>query len=182
MMLTFIIKCIYFAMPAYIASTAPIFAKNILKERFSAPMDFNKKFVDGKPFLGRSKTFRGLIAGILVGALISYIQYQLYAFPFFQALSFYDYSNWLSFGILLGLGALMGDMIESFIKRRINLKPGDKFVPWDQIDYTIGALIFVMPIYQVDLIQALIIIVSGFMLQIFSSHFAFYTGIRNEKW
>jgi CDP-2,3-bis-(O-geranylgeranyl)-sn-glycerol synthase len=39
-------------------------------------------------------------------------------------------------------GALLGDVIESFFKRRIGKDRGQDWIPFDQLDFLIGALTF----------------------------------------
>jgi hypothetical protein len=43
-------------------------------------------------------------------------------------------------------------MAKSFFKRRLGIKPGTMFQPWDGIDYTVGALIFMIPFYTTSII------------------------------
>lgn len=92
---------------------------------FQKPIDFNIKFM-GKPLLGKNKTFKGIITGLFLAILITLIQTILFKQGHFQNISLIDYSkiNFLFFGFLMGFGAICGDLIESFFKRRINLKPG----------------------------------------------------------
>ena len=40
----------------------------------------------------------------------------------------------------MGFGALTGDAIKSFFKRRVNIPPGVSWFPFDQIDYIIGGI------------------------------------------
>jgi len=47
-------------------------------------------------------------------------------------------------GTLSGLGALAGDAIKSFFKRQVNVPPGKSWVPFDQIDYIVGGIVFTM--------------------------------------
>ena len=42
----------------------------------------------------------------------------------------------------LCFGALMGDIIESFFKRRIGKKRGEDWIPFDQLDFILGVLFF----------------------------------------
>jgi CDP-2,3-bis-(O-geranylgeranyl)-sn-glycerol synthase len=49
--------------------------------------------------------------------------------------------RWLSLGFLLGLGAMAGDAAKSFFKRRLGIAPGHPWIPFDQIDFQIGALL-----------------------------------------
>ena len=175
----FLLKCFYLMLPAYFANMAPVMVKKINILVF--PIDFNKK-INKKPILGRNKTFKGLVFGIVFSIIIVYIQSLLHNFDFFKNISFLDYQNWLLFGLLMGSGALTGDLIKSFFKRRIGLKPGTKFVPFDQTDFVVGALIFIMPIFELTLKIFVTSLLLSFVLHIIVNHLAFYMKIRNEKW
>lgn len=39
-----------------------------------------------------------------------------------------------------GLGAVLGDHVKSFFKRRQGIQPGDLWWPWDRVDYVFGGL------------------------------------------
>ena len=177
--LLFLLKCFYLMLPAYFANMAPVIVKKI--NLFAFPIDFGKK-INNKPILGNNKTFRGLVFGIIFAVIIAYLQFFLYNMEFFRNLSFLDYQNWLLFGLLIGFGALIGDLIKSFFKRRLGLKPGARFVPFDQTDFVIGALIFIMPIFNLTLKIFIISLLLSFVLDIMVNHIAFYLGIRDERW
>ena len=175
----FILKCFYLLLPAYFANMAPVLARKI--NLFEFPIDFSKKLND-KPVLGKNKTFRGFIFGISFGMATAYFQFLLYGFPFFKSLSFFDYQYWILFGFLMGFGALAGDLIKSFFKRRLGIKPGEPFVPFDQTDFVIGALIFIIPVFNLDFNIFFASLLLSFVLHIIVNHAAFYFKIRNEKW
>ncbi len=175
----FLLKCFYLMLPAYFANMSPVLFKKI--NLFAYPIDFNKTF-NNKPILGKNKTYRGLIFGIIFAIVIAYIQFLLYDIEFFKNVSFVNYQNWLLAGFLLGLGALTGDLVKSFFKRRLGIEPGAKFVPFDQTDFVVGALIFIMPIFDVTLKIFITTLLLSFILHITTNHIAFYLKIRNEKW
>ena len=171
-----ILQCFYFMLPVYFANMAPVIVKKI--NVFYFPIDFNKK-INNKAIFGKNKTFRGLFFGILFAIIVTYFQYIFYEN---NILSFVDYSNWLLIGFLLGFGAIFGDLIESFVKRRLNYEPGKPFVPFDQLDFVIRALIFVYPIVNLYVNKIIIIIIMSFVLHVLVNHAAFYAKIRKEKW
>ena len=175
----FILKCFYLMLPAYFANMAPVIVKKI--NLFVFPIDFDKK-IGNKPLLGKNKTFRGLIFGIIFAIIIAYFQFLLHNKEFFRNISFIDYQNWLLLGFLMGLGALTGDLVKSFFKRRLGINPGEKFIPFDQTDFVIGALVFIMPIFDLTLKIFIIALLLSFILDILVNHLAFYFKIRNEKW
>src|SRR3989338_8143542 len=176
----FLLKCLYFMLPAYLANMAPVIVKNV--NFLNYPVDFGMK-VGGKPLLGKHKTYRGFFFGTLFAILLSYVQYILYDLSwFFQWISFQNYSNWLQFGFLMGFGALFGDSLKSLIKRRMKIKPGAKFIPFDQTDFVIGAVLFTIPVFDLTWKIFLTCIVFSFVLHIAVNHIAFWLRIRNEKW
>ena len=175
----FVFKCFYLMLPAYFANMAPVMVKKINLLVF--PIDFNKQ-ISKEPILGKNKTFRGLIFGVIFAIIVVYIQFLLYTTDFFKNVSFINYQNWLLFGFLMGLGALTGDLVKSFFKRRLGLKPGTKFVPFDQTDFVVGALVFIMPIFDLTLKIFIVSLLLSFVLHIIVNHLAFYLKIRNEKW
>ena len=175
----FILKCFYFMLPAYFANMAPVIVKRI--KLFNFPVDFGKK-IDGKPILGSHKTFRGFIFGIIFAVIIAYAQFLLHQIGFFRNLSFFDYDGWLLLGLLMGFGALAGDSVKSFFKRRLDIKPGHKFIPFDQIDFIVGALVFAMLLADLTLKIFLTSLFLSVILLIIVNHIAFYMKIRSEKW
>jgi CDP-2,3-bis-(O-geranylgeranyl)-sn-glycerol synthase len=168
-------------LPAYFANMAPVLTKNILK-KLAIPVDFNRKF-KGKSLFGANKTIRGLIMATVFGIIFFQIQKWLYVIPFFQKISLINYSEYsILLGFLLGFGAIIGDLIESFFKRRVNRKPGAPWIPFDQIDYTIGALLFASIVFLPSWQVIVIILIANFFLHIIVNHLAYYLGITKVKW
>jgi len=175
----FLLKCSYLMLPAYFANMAPVMVRRI--SLFAFPIDFNKK-INNKPILGGHKTFRGLVFGIIFAVAVAYIQFLLYSNGFFKNISFIGYESWPLFGLLMGFGALTGDLIKSFFKRRLGIRPGARFIPFDQTDFVVGALVFIMPVFSLTLKIFIVSLLLSFVLHIIVNHIAFYLRIRNEKW
>ena len=179
----FILTCIWFILPAYIGNMAPVFAKTALKDRLSHPIDFNKEF-RGKPIAGKNKTYRGLIAAILLAILVVFIQKSLYSIDYFKIISIieYDNINWILLGILMGGGAMFGDFIKSIFKRRVGKEPGISWKPMDQIDFLGGALILCSPLYLPPI--AIILVIFMFLppIKILLDHGGYYLKIHDRKW
>jgi CDP-2,3-bis-(O-geranylgeranyl)-sn-glycerol synthase len=99
-----------------LANGVPVVAKKILGDRLSYPLDGNVKFVDGRPLFGRSKTIRGVVLGILVtaaGAPVIGLGSEI--------------------GVLVGSLAMAGDLVSSFVKRRMSLLPSSRASGLDQL-------------------------------------------------
>lgn len=145
-MIILILKVIYLGLPAIIANSLPIFfAKYRLLEFLNKPLDFNYHLFN-QPLFGRTKTWRGFLVGVGGGILVIFLQRSLNQLSqFFKNISLLDYQsqNLLIIGFLLSFGALFGDLVKSFIKRRLKIISGHRWWPWDFLDATLGSLIFV---------------------------------------
>lgn len=123
----------------------PAFAANGLVPLIKGkhPIDSGRKLVMHRVF-GPGKTWEGLIAGAVIGVIIAMIE-QL-AYPFLPwhisevPLNIVPMTAQL--GLLLGLGAMLGDLAGSFIKRRFGIKRGSPAPLLDQLDFIIGSLLF----------------------------------------
>ena len=165
---------IWFIFPAYCANAAPVIFGG------GRPIDFGKNFFDGNRVLGGHKTFRGFLAGIIVGTLVGLVQTVIYEQMLFQ----YDFGHQFQYSILLGfalsLGALNGDLIESFIKRRLNRSPGQSLPIADQIDFILGAFLFSIPILSPSLTIALIILFITIPIHLLTNLGAKFLNMKNK--
>lgn len=142
-MIYLILIAFYLTLPAYVANMAPvIFAKLGLLKFLNKPVDGGKKW--GKEFVfGSGKTWRGIVSAAIVGLLIAWLQAYLYQYQIFSDISLIDYPKWfLLFGPLAGLGAILGDLMKSFFKRRVGIKSGMAWPVFDQLDFIIGFFVF----------------------------------------
>ncbi len=99
-----------------LANGTPVVAKKIFGRRFAHPLDGNAEFVDGRPFFGRSKTIRGVVLAVLVtalGAPLIGLEWEI--------------------GVVVGSLAMVGDLVSSFLKRRLDLPPSSRASGLDQI-------------------------------------------------
>jgi CDP-2,3-bis-(O-geranylgeranyl)-sn-glycerol synthase len=167
-----IAAALWFIFPAYCANAAPVIFGG------GKPMDFGKKFFDGKPFLGAHKTFRGFLAGIIVGTLVGLVQTLLYEQVLFEYGSQFQYSILL--GFMLSLGALTGDLVESFIKRRLNRSPGNSLPVADQLDFILGAFLFSIPVSPPSLLAALIILLVTIPIHLLTNIGAALLKMKNK--
>ena len=140
-----ILLAIWFLLPAAAANAIPVFAAAVpALKKYDAPIDGGKTW-RGHMILGPHKTWRGIIAGIIIATLVLWIQQTLVAhfgWARFAAGGInYAALPVLLLGPLFAIGALGGDAVESFFKRQQNIKSGGTWVPFDQIDYIIGSVI-----------------------------------------
>ncbi|UCH88761.1 MAG: CDP-2,3-bis-(O-geranylgeranyl)-sn-glycerol synthase [Thermoplasmata archaeon] len=129
----------WITIPAYLPnSCAVIFGGG-------TPMDFGKSMKDGRRILGKGKTWRGFFGGALAGIGIGLLQLTI-AFNFDpdNLWGFGSFSDALFIIALLAFGAMLGDALGSFIKRRRGQKPGAPSPGLDQYDFLIGAWLLVI--------------------------------------
>ena len=183
--LKFIFSCLYFFLPAYLANMTPPLAKKIsFLKNFNTPVDFGLK-LRRQCLFGSHKTWRGVFSAILVGMITVLIQGLLAdSFSAFRGISQVDYGsqNLFFLGFLLAAGAMAGDLGSAFIKRRLNINPGGKFIPWDQTNYVIGAFIFAQPYLHLELKVWFALFVSTFFLHVAINRFGYELGIHKAKW
>lgn len=136
-----IIEVIWLLLPAALANMAPILTAKALP-KLDTPIDFKKAW-NGNELFGSHKTYRGLISGAVTGFIVFNIQQACYqSFSYIEEISFFKYNEVSPFfGAWMGTAALLGDLIKSFFKRRFSIAPGKPWIPFDQIDWIIGALI-----------------------------------------
>ncbi len=143
MFLLIILKAFYFCWPAYLANMMPvIFDRLEILKIFKKPIDGGLRLGSDRVF-GENKTWRGIIAGIAGGVIAAFIQYCLFAGNIFSNLAIIDYSGFIVLGLLGGLGAILGDLLKSFFKRRFGIKSGRSWPVFDQIDYIVGFFLFI---------------------------------------
>jgi len=153
-----ILEAIIWILPAYIANSAPpIFGGG-------TPIDMGKNFVDGKRWLGKGKTVRGALIGVFLGALVGYVVHDL------------------TLGILLAFGAVAGDIVASFIKRRVGIKSGGPLWVVDQTDFLVGALLFASLYKLPSLRLGLIIFLITPLLHVGTNFIAYKLGFKKVWW
>ncbi len=182
--LIFILFCFYFFLPAYFANmAAPLVNRAGWFESWAKPIDGGKKF-KGEPILGDHKTWRGAIFAILAGMAVFAAQEQLYRFDFFKNVSLIDYgqAGLCLVGFFMPLAAVLGDLSAAFAKRRLKLKPGAKFMPWDQTNYVLGNFMILGPVLRLDLAVWGVLFFFTFFIHIIVNRIGYELGLHKAKW
>jgi CDP-2,3-bis-(O-geranylgeranyl)-sn-glycerol synthase len=148
-------QVLWFFVPAYLANMSPVLVQGWF-QRLAAPIDGGRSF-HGKRILGDHKTWRGLLAGIVVGTVTYEVQRLLHAAGFGTGLALIDYADHPVLpGFLMGLGTGIGDAVKSFFKRRIDIAPGASWPVFDQLDFFGGAYLFVAAVHVPPLLPTLV--------------------------
>lgn len=107
------------------ANGSPVLGQLLLGVHGDQPIDGGRLWRDGERLLGDSKTWRGLIIGVVATTIVSLLL---------------DLGG--KFGALFGFLALTGDMISSFIKRRRHLRSSAQAIGLDQLPEAILPVVF----------------------------------------
>jgi CDP-diglyceride synthetase len=175
---------IYFMLPAYLANVSALVFGG------GKPLDFGRNFRDGRRIIGNGVTWRGTIIGTLIGTIIGIIQgsisvYYGNVFNLIPGITIIQGPIPTSIlqgaiiGLFLGGGALIGDAVGSFIKRRIGIERGKAAPFLDQLDFVVGALVFASFIVFIPLNMIIIILVISIVLHLLTNMIAYLIGMKD---
>jgi CDP-2,3-bis-(O-geranylgeranyl)-sn-glycerol synthase len=175
---------IWIGLPAWIANATPVLGGG------GSPIDRGHCFRDGRRVLGNGKTIRGFIVGIIFGSLTGFGQLLVapYIRPFLAMFVTVtpemDYVLFMQLpvAILMSFGALTGDLVGSFIKRRANVESGDPSPVMDQLGFIIMALIFAAPIFKPESGYVVILIITTFFIHWLSNALGYLLGVKKHPW
>ena len=122
-----------------LANATPVFAKQIFGPRMAWPLDGGMRLPDGQPLLGVSKTIRGIALSVLLTPVVAV----------FMGL------GWQA-GFVVALSAMAGDLISSFLKRRMGLPPSGQAIGLDQIPESLLPFLAARWFLPVTLVDALV--------------------------
>ncbi|OLD03046.1 hypothetical protein AUG19_06255 [archaeon 13_1_20CM_2_54_9] len=148
--------------PAYVANAAPL----VFGGR--TPLDGGRKFLDGQPIFGSHKTVRGLVAGIIAGSVLGAVE------------SLFD-PRLLLAGFMISLGAVLGDLLGAFVKRRLKIKPGDQLPIVDQLDFVLGGLLVGWSFFQMELVSILVVVLVTPPIHLVTNFGAYLLGIKKTR-
>ncbi len=152
---------------------SPVIANKIpVLNRWKTPLDFGVRY-NGQPLFGQNKTLRGVVSGTVAALITGIVLYQFYSLP-------YEFGIFVLGAALMGLGALLGDAIESFFKRQKSIKPGTSWFPFDQIDYIVGGLVLSYLALTPSLELILQVLVLYFGLHLMVSYVGYRLGLKNK--
>lgn len=179
-LLAAVVIAIWVALPAYIPNNVAVLAGG------GRPID-SGRYYRGSRLLGDGKTWRGTVAGILGGVLVALLLNYVNGgasevvgidLPFFPA----------AIVIAFPAGALLGDILASFVKRRTGRERGSAFPVVDQLDFLVVALVLgtiVRPDWMLDVFSPLVLVVVFVLtplLHVSTNVIAYALGVKDEPW
>ncbi len=174
-----ILTTLYFILPAYFSNGGALAFGG------GTPVDFGKCDSKGARWIGDGVTWRGLIAGTLIGIITGAVQGYLAPGiiseigPYIITPIVTDVNNGILIGFLLGFGALLGDALGSFLKRRMGIGRGKPAPILDQLDFIIVALILVSPVVEINLLFIVIALLLTLLIHLIANSIAYLLGLKD---
>lgn len=146
-----------------VANGSPILARMALRGRYDAALDGGHRLADGRPMLGPSKTWRGLAAAVLLTTLCA---------------ALFGLSWWI--GVMIGVLAMAGDAVSSFVKRRLGIPSGGMAIGLDHIPESLLPLLACRPLLGLGWIDILLLSLAFMVANLVMSRVLFHLGVREH--
>lgn len=148
-----------------IANGAPVLVNNLLGKRWSWPVDNGVKLRDGGRLLGDSKTWRGLCSAIfftMIAALLSGLD--------------------VLTGLLFGALAMTGDLLTSFIKRRIGCVESSRARGLDTLPESLLPVLVLKQPLELSLIDIILAVTLFFLIEEWISPVLYRLHLRKQPY
>lgn len=146
-----------------LANGIPILAFNLLRQRLSMPVDLGINLPDGERLFGVSKTIRGLLLSLIfTGALAEMIGL-----------------SWI-LGLTIAFWSMLGDLLSSFIKRRLHMASGSRAFGIDQLPESLLPLLAVAGQFSLSGEEILATVVTFIVLELLISRVLFRLHLRKD--
>ena len=175
-----VVTAVWAMLPAYVPNNAAVLGGG------GRPIDGGRT-MGGRRLLGGGKTWRGTAVGWAVGAALALalngvapttgeaLATELPEFPV-QAV------------VALPLGAMLGDIGASFLKRRTGRERGAPFPGVDQLDFVVGALLLTViaapgwftDTFTLPVLAAVLVLTP--VLHVATNGIAYVLGLKDEPW
>lgn len=147
------------------ANGAPILIRWWLGSRLDFPVDLGRCWYDGQRLLGPTKTLRGVAAGIAAAVLGA----PLLGLP-------------TVVGWLVGGGAVLGDLLSSFLKRRLRMAPSSRAAGLDQIPESLLPVLAAREAMGLDAWQLVMVVCIFLLLDMILSPLLYWVHIRRRPY
>ena len=177
-----VLGAVYFMLPAYVANLSGLAFGG------GTPVDGGRECKDGRRLIGNGVTWKGLQNGTIIGTLVGVVLGIIGTF--YGDLSvltggiidlhvYGSLIGGLILGFLMAFGALLGDAVGSFLKRRMGLERGAPAPFMDQLDFVVGALVLSLLVVRISWSFFIIIALLYLFLHLGSNTFAYLIGIKD---
>ncbi|TKR25267.1 CDP-2,3-bis-(O-geranylgeranyl)-sn-glycerol synthase [Natronomonas salsuginis] len=174
-----VVVAIWAMLPAYIPNNVAVLAGG------GRPIDGGRTLGDGARLLGDGKTWRGTAFGTAAGVAVALALNRLH--PFVSDVVFADPFPLLA-ALSLAFGAMVGDILASFLKRRTGRQRGAAFPGVDQLDFVVVSLLLTaivatewfLDTFTLPVLVAVVVLTP--LLHVSTNAIAYAFGLKDEPW
>ena len=148
-----------------IANGAPVVVKKLLGDVLAYPLDGGKRFLDARPLLGSSKTIRGVATSIVATAGLAPLL-----------------GTTFTTGLLIGAGAMAGDLLSSFVKRRMGHPSSSRALGIDQIPESLLPAVLCKGLLGLSPVDIALVVALFFVGEIVLSRILFKLHVREQPY
>ena len=148
-----------------IANGAPVFMHFVFGDYCAWPVDFGKQLANGQSLFGKSKTWRGILSAIAVTPVCALLL---------------GYS--VEAGLLVAVFSMLGDLLSSFVKRRMNMPPSSMAIFLDQIPEALLPSVLLMNVFNLNLWSVVLVVLIFIVLELVLSRLLYKWGVRNRPY
>lgn len=148
-----------------IANGSPILARHALRDRLAAPVDGGHTLADRRRLFGPAKTWRGVVAAVLATTLAATLLGP----------------SW-SIGALIGLFAMLGDLLSSFVKRRLGIPAGGMAAGLDHLPESLLPLLVCQPLLGLSWLEVVLLSLAFMAANLVLSRLFYHLGVREHPY
>jgi CDP-2,3-bis-(O-geranylgeranyl)-sn-glycerol synthase len=147
------------------ANGTPVLAEHLLRGHWRSPLDLGLWLRDGERLFGDSKTWRGLLSALLACAVLAPLL---------------GFSAWI--GAAVAALAMAGDLLSSFVKRRLGLAPSSRAVLLDTVPEALLPGLGLMGALNLSATDVLVLVILFSLLDMLASPLLYRLRIRRRPW
>ncbi len=174
-----VVVAIWVMLPAYIPNNVAVLAGG------GRPIDGGRTLSDGKRLLGDGKTWRGTAFGTAAGVAVALVLNALH--PAVSGIVAADPFP-IAAAVSLAFGAMLGDILASFLKRRTGRERGAVFPGVDQLDFVVVSLVLTAAVatgwffetFTLPVVVAVLVLTP--LLHVSTNVIAYALGLKDEPW
>ena len=148
-----------------IANGAPILLLKLLDGRCAWALDGGRVWPDGRPWFGPSKTWRGVAGALLAGALAGW-----------------GLGLGAGTGLQAGAMTMLGDMLSSFLKRRLGVPSSGMALGLDQVPESLLPLLWLKTEWRLGYGEVLGLVLAFLVLELALSRVLYRLHVRREPY
>lgn len=148
-----------------VANGIPVFARRFFGDRFGMQLDGGARLADGQPIFGAAKTIRGIVLSVIGTAVAA-------------ALAGLGWATGAGFAA----ASMAGDLLSSFVKRRLRLEVHAQYFGLDQIPEALIPMLAFHDELRLSGADITVAVAAFVVLELVLSRLLFRLHIRDRPW